>query len=69
MKTVKVNSLKKVDVTRYKEGDLFLTEKEQAILQEGKLDPLVKQSDLKGYIKKKDVQKMIDEAIGKGESK
>ena len=69
MKVIQVNNLKKVDVTRYKEGDIFISEKEKAILHQGKLDPLVSQSDLKGYVKKKDVQKLIDEALTKGAEK
>ena len=69
MKIIHVTSLKKVDPSRYTEGDIFLSEKEKAILHRGKLDPLVSQSDLKGYVKKKDVQKMIDEAMKKGAEK
>lgn len=60
---IPVEDFKKVDFTRYKEGDVFLSKKQLAVLQEGKLEILVKQSDLKDYVKKKDVQKLIDDKL------
>ena len=64
-----VNNLNKVDTSRYIEGDLFLSEQKAGILHNGKIDPIIKQSDLKGYVKKSDVQKMIDKAMKeRGES-
>lgn len=65
MKILHVTNLKKVDTTRYIEGDLFLTDKQIGILHRGVIEPLVKKSDLNGYVKKADVQKMIDAAIKK----
>lgn len=62
----KVKNLSKVDPTMYMEGDLFISERSSALLLNGKLEPIVKQSDLKNYVKKKDVQKMIDETLKKG---
>jgi len=69
MKVIEVQNLKHVDVTRYKDGDLFVSKTKKAILHQGKLDPLVTESDLKGYVKKKDVEKMIEKALEKGGSK
>ena len=57
---VPVIDLQKVDVTRYKEGTIFSSEGQLAVLQNGKMDKLIKQSDLKDYVKKKDVKKLID---------
>lgn len=65
MKVLKVNDLKKVDPTRYLEGDVFLTGRSIGILHNGKIEPMVKQSDLKEYVKKKDVAKLIDDALKK----
>ena len=65
MKVIPVKNLGSVDVTRYVEGTLFLTDQKIAILHKGKLDPLVKQSDLRLFVKKKDVAKMIDDALKK----
>lgn len=65
MKVLTVNNLEKVDASRYIEGDVFLTEEKIAVLHQGKIEPLVKQSDLKEYVKKKDVVKMIDAALKK----
>jgi len=59
----KVESLTKVDPTRYIEGDIFLTKKGAAMLLNGKLETIIKQSDLKNYVKKSDVQEMIDKAL------
>lgn len=65
MKVLTVNSLEKVDPARYIEGDIFLTEKSIGILHKGKIEPMVKQSDLKDYVKKKDVAKMIQDGLKK----
>lgn len=64
---IPVNDFKKIDKTRYKEGDIFLNKKQFAVLQDGQLEILVKQSDLKEYVKKKDVQKLIDDTLKKVE--
>ena len=46
----KVNQLSKVDTTKYKEGTVFLTSQSIAILHNGKVEPLVKQSQVKKLI-------------------
>ena len=51
MRTIKVNSLAKIDPSKYSEGDLFLTDRSIAILQGGKVETLVKQSDIKKLIR------------------
>ena len=51
MRTIKVKSLSKVDPSKYIEGDLFLTDRTIAILQGGKLETLVKQSDVKKLVR------------------
>ena len=51
MKTIKVNSLNKIDPTKYSEGDLFLTDRSIAIIQNGKVETLVKQSDVKKMVR------------------
>lgn len=63
MSVYKVENLKKVDPTRYIEGDLFITKQSVAVLTNGQVEPLVKQSDLKGYVKKNEVKKMIEKAV------
>lgn len=65
MKVSKVSNLTKVDPTRYIEGDVFITEKSIGMLHNGKIEPMVKQSDLKDYVKKKDVVKLIDNELKK----
>lgn len=51
MRTIKVNSLAKINPSKYSEGDVFLTDRLVAILQGGKVETLVKQSDIKKLIK------------------
>ena len=51
MRTIKVKSLSKVDPSKYIEGDLFLTDRTVAILQGGKVETLVKQSDVKKLVR------------------
>lgn len=65
MKVLRVNDLKKVDPTRYLEGDVFLTSKSIGVLHNGKIEQMVKQSDLKEYVKKKDVVKLIEDTMKK----
>lgn len=60
MRTIKVNSLAKIDPTKYREGDVFLTDRSVAILQGGKVETLVKQSDIK-----KIIQNEIKKAVKK----
>ena len=40
-----------IDPTKYSEGDLFLTERSVAILHHGKVETLVKQSDVKKMVR------------------
>lgn len=65
MKTIPVNDLKKVDPTRYIAGDVFISEKQIGILHNGSIEPLVMQKDLKGYVKKTELPKLIAEALKK----
>lgn len=51
MRTIKTASLSKIDPSKYSEGDLFLTDKRVAILQNGKVETLIKQSDIKKIIR------------------
>lgn len=51
MRTIKTASVSKIDPSKYIEGDLFLTDKSVAILQKGKVETLVKQSDIKKIIR------------------
>ena len=69
MKPFKVNDLKKVDPTRYVEGDVFITDKQFAVLHQGSLEPLVMLKDLKGYVKKTEIKKLIADELKKGEDK
>ncbi len=65
MSVYNVQELKHIDVTRYKEGDVFLSQKQIGIIQSGTVEVLMRQSDLKEYVKKKDVKKMIDDTLKK----
>lgn len=65
MKVLTVNSIDKVDTTRYTEGDVFLEPGKVGILHNGKVEPLVRLTDLKDYVKKKDVQKLINDTLKK----
>lgn len=58
MKTIKVNSLNKIDPTKYSEGDLFLTDRSIAIIHNGKVETLVKQSDVKKMVRE-EVKKVL----------
>ena len=57
MKTIKVDRLTMIYPTKYSEGDLFLTDRSIAIVHNGKVETLVKQSDVK---------KMVREEVKKG---
>lgn len=58
MKPIKVNSLNKIDSTKYSEGDLFITNRSVGILQNGKVETLVKQSDVKKMVRE-EVKKVL----------
>lgn len=66
MKVLAVNDLKKVDTARYTDGDIFYTDKQIGMLHGGTIEPFVRLTDLKGYVKKTEVKKMIDEAVKGG---
>lgn len=58
MTIYKVTQLNKVKVSKYIEGDLFLTKQSIGILHNGKMDTLVKQSDVKKMIQR-EIKKVI----------
>lgn len=58
MKTIKVDRLNLIDPTKYSEGDLFLTDRSVAILHSGKVETLVKQSDVRKMIRE-EVKKVL----------
>lgn len=51
MSVIKVNQLSKINTTKYKEGTLFMTNQSIAIVHNGKVETLVKQSQVKKMIK------------------
>lgn len=62
----KVDSLIKVDVTRYVEGDIFITNRSIGILVNNRIRTLSTGTpNLKDYVKKTDVEKMINNALEK----
>ena len=69
MKAYTVTDLKNVNVTKYVEGDVFLSSKQIGVLHQGTIEPLIKQADLKEYVKKKDVVKLINDTLKKDEAK
>lgn len=56
MKPIHVNRFQDIDTTKYKEGDLFSNGRQFALLQHGKVEPL---------LTRKDVNKMIDDKLKK----
>lgn len=61
---MKVQSLQKVKTDRYKEGDMFFTDKEVGILINGKIKKLnTTTPNMKDYVKKSEVEKMIDDKL------
>ena len=58
MKTIKVDRLTMIDPTKYSEGDLFLTDRSIAIVLNGKVESLVKQTDVKKMIRE-EVKKVL----------
>ena len=59
---MKVESLQKVKTDRYKEGDIFFTDKEVGILINGKIKKL-NTTTMAQYVKKSEVEKMIDDKL------
>lgn len=50
MNVYKVKRLNDIDLTRYNEGDLFLTKQSIGIIHNNKMDQLVKKSEIKTLI-------------------
>lgn len=64
VKAYEVNSLNKVDPSKYVKGSLFMTNRSIGILNNGKIKTLSTQSvNLKEYVKKDEVEKMIDDRL------
>lgn len=49
---IEVTKLSLIDPTKYKDGDIFITDRSIAILQNGKVETLVKQNDVQKLIQK-----------------
>lgn len=63
----KVDSLNKVDTTRYREGDFFITNKSVGILIGGKIKPIpTSNPSMKNYVKKEEVESIVYEILKKG---
>lgn len=61
MRVYNVTQLNKVKPSLYIEGDLFLTKQSIGILHNGKMDTLVKQSDVKKMIQREIKKVLKDE--------
>lgn len=63
----KVTSLSKVNTTWYKEGDHFITKNSIGVLVNGKIKTIGNtMPSLKDYVKRDEVQQMIDDAMAGG---
>ena len=61
---MKVDNLNKVKTDRYKEGDIFFTDKEVGILINGKIKKLSTTTpNMSQYVKKSELEKMIDDKL------
>lgn len=61
---MKVDNLQKIKTDRYKEGELFFTDKEVGILINGKIKKLNTSSpNMSQYVKKSEVKDMIKQAL------
>ena len=61
---MKVDNLNKVKTDRYKEGELFYTDKEVGILINGKIKKLnTTTPNMSQYVKKSEVKDMINQAL------
>lgn len=66
VRAYKVENLNKVNTSKYVEGDLFFTSKIVGMLVDGKIKTFTTSTpNLKNYVKKDDVQKMIYVALKK----
>lgn len=59
MKPIKVERLNLIDPTKYSQGDLFVTDRSIAILHNGKVETLVKQSDVRKIVRE-EVKKVLN---------
>jgi len=60
----KVTNLSKVDKTLYKEGDIFITSRSVGILVNNEIKTIGNElPDLSQYVKRDEVQQMIEDAI------
>ena len=61
---MKVDNLQKIKTDRYKDGDMFYTDKEVGILINGKIKKLnTTTPNMSQYVKKTEVEKMIDDKL------
>ena len=61
---MKVENLQKIKTDRYKDGDIFFTDKEVGILINGKIKKLnTTTPNMSQYVKKSEVEKMIDDKL------
>lgn len=61
---MKVENLQKVKTDRYKEGQMFFTDKEVGILINGKIKKLnTTVPNMSQYVKKSEVEKIIDDKL------
>ena len=51
MNVYQVENMSKVNVSRYIEGDVFMTKQRIGILHNGKIESLVKQSDVRKIVR------------------
>ena len=51
MNVYQVENMSKVNVSRYIEGDVFMTKQRVGILHNGKIESLVKQSDVRKIVR------------------
>lgn len=66
VKVYEVDNLNKVDTSKYIEGSIFITNRTVGILVNGRIRTFANNPpNLKNYVKKDEVQKMIDEAFEK----
>lgn len=64
IRAYKVTKLDQVNKTKYKEGDVFIDDKDVGMLVNGDIVKMIpKVPSLAGYAKKTEVQQMIDDAI------
>lgn len=66
VRSFKVNNLNKVDTTRYREGDFFITNKNVGVMIGGKIKPIPTSTpSMKNYVKKEEVESIVHEILKK----